>query len=181
VHGSTPTPMRLFFFPIICFFILGHRTLSSLSTPSWEATSSWPPPPLPCIAMAHTHTPHERRTHTTRATHMHHTSARPQRQCRTAVGQGRFLRRWGQPARAKWRCEEEVATFGLPRGTAERKLRRFLAKRPCGRGSTAWRSPTMAAAEPLAAVECVCPLLDPCVRASKEERKAEGTVAQFTP
>ena len=71
-----------------------------------------------------------RRTRSTRAPHMHHTSARPQRQCRTAAGQGRFLRRGGtageSPA-AKLRrraCREEAAT-----------LRRFLVKRRCGRGS----------------------------------------------
>ena len=58
--------------------------------------------------------------------------------------------------------------------------------RPCvqraeARKEAARRSPTMAGAELMAAVERVRPLLDLCVRASKQGREAEGTAAQFTP
>jgi hypothetical protein len=165
--------MRLFFFPIICFFILGHRTLSSPSTPSWEATSKWPPPP-PCIATAHTHhtsdahAPRER-TAAAAVPHSRRPGLLPAALGTTGESQAALRRGSCDVWATKWHCREEAAT-----------LRRFLAKRPCRRGSTAWRSPTMAAAELLAAVECVCPLPNPCAQASKEERKAEGTIAQFT-
>jgi hypothetical protein len=55
-----------------------------------------------------------------------------------------------------------------------------VSERAEARKEAARRSSTMAAVEPMAAVEHVRLLPDPCVRARKEG-EAEGTAARFTP
>jgi len=62
---------------------------------------------------------------------------------------------------------------------AEARKEVEASERKEARKEAARRSSTMVAAEPMAAVERVRPLPDPCMRASEQGRK--GTAAQFTP
>jgi hypothetical protein len=80
---------------------------------------------------AHERHAQPRRTRSTRAPHTHHTSAWPQRQCRTAAGQGRFLRRGGTAGKSPTALRRKLRRPGN-QAALRRKLRRCSASSPSG-------------------------------------------------